>query len=183
MIQKQILRKKYYLLRKKKYFEIGKEFFSPFIKIIKSDLSKNNFKLALYYPSNFELNVLKFLENDFMKNKSILLPVIENKDKMNFYPWKKNQALFVNQFGMLEPEKTIVKIPDCMMIPILAFDKDKSRLGYGKGYYDKYLNKYLKKFKNILTVGVAFSIQKYHKLPKDSKDVKLDYILTEKGIF
>jgi 5-formyltetrahydrofolate cyclo-ligase len=45
------------------------------------------------------------------------------------------------------------------------------------------LNKYLKKFKNIITVGVAFSFQKYHKLPRDKNDVKLKYILTEKGIY
>ena len=89
----------------------------------------------------------------------------------------------VNKFGLLEPTKSNFLIPDLMLIPIVAFDKDKYRLGYGKGFYDRYLNKYLKKFKNILTIGVAFSFQKHHKLPKDKNDVKLDYILTEKGIY
>ena len=183
MSQKKILRKKYYHLRKKNYYEIEQKFFFPLIKLIKSNLKRKDLKLALYYPSNFELNVLKFLENDYMKNKNVLLPVIEKKNNMNFYSWKKNQVLFVNQFGMLEPEKTITKIPNFMLVPILAFDKHKYRLGYGKGFYDRYLNKYLKKFKNILTVGVAFSFQKYHKLPRDKNDVKLNYILTEKGIY
>ncbi len=102
---------------------------------------------------------------------------------MNFFPWKKNELLLVNNFGMLEPRKKKIKIPNLMLIPILAFDLNKYRLGYGKGFYDRYLNKYLSKFKNILTVGVAFSFQKYHKLPNDKNDVKLNYILTEKGIF
>ena len=44
-------------------------------------------------------------------------------------------------------------------------------------------NKYLKQFKNILTVGVAFSFQKHHNLPVNQNDVKLDLIITEKGIF
>ena len=70
-----------------------------------------------------------------------------------------------------------------MIVPILTFDKNKYRLGYGKGFYDRYLNKYLKKFSNIMTVGIAFSFQKHHKLPIDKNDVKLDYILTEKGIY
>ena len=70
-----------------------------------------------------------------------------------------------------------------MLIPLLAFDKSKFRLGYGKGFYDRYLNKYIKKYKDILTVGVAFSFQKYHKLPINKHDMKLDFILTEKGIF
>ena len=183
MNQKKILRKKYYHLRKKNYYEIDQKFFFPLFRLIKTNFKKKNLKLALYYPSNFELNVLKFLENNYIKNKNVLLPAIERKNNMNFYSWEKNQALIVNQFGMLEPNKTKIKIPNLMLIPILAFDKHKYRLGYGKGFYDRYLNKYLKKFKNIVTVGVAFSFQKHHKLPRDKNDVKLDYILTEKGIY
>ena len=60
---------------------------------------------------------------------------------------KKNKVLFVNEFGILEPVKTRAKVPDVMLVPILAFDKNKYRLGYGKGFYDRYLNRYLKKFK------------------------------------
>ncbi len=183
MTQKSILRRRYNQLRKKEYHEIDQNFFSPLIKLIKLNFKKKDYRLALYYPSNFEVNVLKFLENDFIKNENVLLPAIERKNNMNFYSWKKNQALFVNKFGILEPEKTSIKIPNLILVPILAFDKHKYRLGYGKGFYDRYLNKFLKKFRDILTVGVAFSFQKYHKLPIDKKDVKLNYILTEKGIF
>ena len=84
---------------------------------------------------------------------------------------------------MLEPAKLLPKTPDVMLIPILAFDKKKYRLGYGKGFYDRYLNKFLKQSKNILTVGVAFSFQRHHKLPINRNDVKLDFIITEKGIY
>tara|TARA_B100000035_G_scaffold300105_1_gene295410 strand:+ start:410 stop:961 length:552 start_codon:yes stop_codon:yes gene_type:complete len=183
MNQKSVIRKRYNQLRKKKYHEIDQDFFFPLIKLVKLKFKKKDFRVALYYPSNFELNILKFLENDFMKNKNVLLPVIERKNIMNFYLWKKNQPLFVNKFGILEPEKSSIKIPNLILVPILAFDKRKYRLGYGKGFYDRYLNKFLNKFKDILTVGVAFSFQKYHKLPIDKRDVKLNYILTEKGIF
>ena len=102
---------------------------------------------------------------------------------MNFFSWKKNQVLLVNKFGMLEPLKTVIKIPNLILVPIIAFDDNKYRLGYGKGFYDRYLNKYLKKLTNILTVGVAFSFQKHHKIPRDKNDVRLNYILTEKGIY
>ena len=84
---------------------------------------------------------------------------------------------------MLEP--LITKnplIPDLMLVPLLAFDSNYNRLGYGKGFYDKFLNKYLKYNKNILTIGVAFSFQKYNKLPASKHDVKLNYILTENGL-
>ena len=182
MYQKKNLRKRYFNLRKKKYYDIDKEFFSPLLSLIKSNFKKKNLKLALYYPASFEINVLKFLENKYMSNKYILLPVIEKNNKMNFFSWKKNHVLLVNKFGILEPQKTKFKIPNLILLPILSYDKNKYRLGYGKGFYDRYLNKHLKKISNILTVGVAFSFQKHHKLPIDKNDVKLDYILTEKGI-
>ena len=181
MYQKNILRKKYFSLRKKKYYEIDKDFFSPLISFIKSNFKKKDFKLALYHPTSFEINVLKLLENQYMNNKNILLPVIEENNRMNFFSWKKNHVLLVNKFGILEPHKSKLKTPNLILLPILAFDSNKYRLGYGKGFYDRYLNKYSKKISNILTVGVAFSFQKHHKLPVNNKDVKLDYILTEKG--
>tara|TARA_B100001057_G_scaffold63137_1_gene56630 strand:+ start:53 stop:547 length:495 start_codon:yes stop_codon:yes gene_type:complete len=159
-----------------------RNFFLLYLVLLNQISKKKNLKLALYYPANFEINVLKLLENKYMSDKKILLPVTEKNNKMNFFSWKKNHVLLVNNYGMLEPLKSKVKIPNLLLVPILVFDRDKYRLGYGKGFYDRYLNKYLKKCNNILTVGVAFSFQRYHKLPRNKNDVKLDYILTEKGI-
>ena len=183
MQQKSKLRKKYLKIRKENYFEIDKNFFSPLLKLIKKNIRKKSIKIALYYPSNFELDVLKVLELKYFLHQTILLPVVEKNNLMNFYQWKKNDVLTVNEFGMLEPIKAEAKIPDIIIIPLLAFDKDKYRLGYGKGYYDRYLNKYIKKYKKkTITVGVAFSFQKHNKLPINKNDVKMDFILTDKGI-
>ena len=102
---------------------------------------------------------------------------------MNFFSWRTNDVLFINKYGILEPAETQAKVPDVMLVPLLAFDKNKYRLGYGNGFYDRYLNKYKKQFKNILTVGVAFSFQRHHKLPINQNDFKLNFIITEKGIF
>jgi len=69
------------------------------------------------------------------------------------------------------------------LAPIVAFDKYKNRLGYGKGYYDRILIKYISKNPNIITIGIAFSFQKYKKIPISKYDVKLNYIFTEKGLY
>ena len=177
------LRKKYFNLRKKKYYEVEKFFFSPLLKLIRLKFKNKFIRIALYYPSNFELNALKILEFNSILAQDILLPVTDKNNLMNFYPWKKNDLLFVNEFGILEPEKTHAKIPDVILVPVLAYDKDKYRLGYGKGFYDRYLNKYLKHYRNIMTIGVAFSFQKHNKLPIDKNDVRLNFIISEKGIF
>ena len=183
MQQKAKLRKKYLKIRKEKYFDINKKFFSPLLKLIRKKIKKKPIIIALYYPSNFELNVLKILDLKYFSEQTILLPVAEKNNLMKFYPWKKNDVLTVNEFGMLEPIKAKAKIPNVIIVPLLAFDKDKFRLGYGKGYYDRYLNKYIKIYKDIMTVGVAFSFQRHNKLPINKNDVKLDFILTEKGIY
>ena len=182
MDKKSLIREKYFLKRKKNFFEISDKFFLPLINIIKKKgISKKAF-ISLYYPSSFEVDVLKILKVEYFKKFNFLLPIIQKNNSMEFYKWKHNEILYVNKYGIPEPTKTIKMIPSVILIPLLAFDQNKNRLGYGKGYYDKYLFKYIKTHKNILTVGVAFSFQKYNKLPVNKKDFKLNFIITEKGI-
>ena len=101
---------------------------------------------------------------------------------MYFHEWKKNDVLLINRYGIPEPVESKEIIPSLVLLPLLAYDKNKNRIGYGKGFYDKFLNKFLKTRKKILTIGVAFSFQKHHKLPTNNLDFKLDYVLTEKGL-
>ncbi len=182
MDKKGLIRKKFFFLRKKNYFEVKDSYFTPIIKLISKIKIDRKINVSIYYPSFYEVNVLKLLDNDFSKNCNFLLPIIEKNNKMQFYKWKKNDILFVNKYGLLEPKKSRKIIPDVALVPILSFDKKKNRIGYGKGYYDKYLNKYRNSNKKILTIGVAFSFQKYHKLPVNHKDFKLDFVVTEKGM-
>ena len=62
MQQKNLVRKKYYLLRKKKYYKVSKDFFIPFLNLIKLKFKKKKLRIALYYPASFEVNSLKLLE-------------------------------------------------------------------------------------------------------------------------
>ena len=186
MLSKEKLRKRYSKIRKFGYFEINSSFFKPFFKLI-NPLTKSKKKtiyISFYYPSNYEVNILKLLEKIKKKKKIIsLLPYLNKKNEMNFTKWQYLDNLKVNKYGMLEPSLNLKpNVPDVMLIPLLAFDTKNNRLGYGKGYYDNFLNKYLKKNKNILTIGVAFSFQRYDKLPISKYDVSLNYILTEKAM-
>ena len=177
MQEKIVIRKKALINRKKKYYEVSSQFFKPLIKLLKKN---KTISLSLFYPANYEVNVLKLFK--LIKIKT-LLPIIKGKNEMNFLEWKYLDILKVNNFGMLYPclQKKYL-IPDVMLVPLLAYDLQNNRLGYGKGFYDKYLSKFLKNRKKIITIGVAFSFQKYNKLPVSKLDIKLDYILTEKGL-
>ena len=94
---------------------------------------------------------------------------------------KETEEFITSEKRLLRPENSLKPVPG--KGSNIFISKNKNRLGYGKGFYDRYLNKYLKKFRNILTVGVAFSFQKHHKLPVNKNDIKLNFIITEKGIY
>mgnify|MGYP001809035453 CR=1 FL=1 len=182
MFLKQKVRNKFILLRKKKYFSVNKSFFVPLIKLINKKKKK---KLSLYYPSNYEENTL-ILFKQLKKNNKLQtsLPIVEKNGVMKFVKWKFSDPLKVNKYGFLEPlKKNTVMSPDILIVPLLAFDRFRNRLGYGMGYYDRFIRKQVRKNRKILTIGVAFSFQKYRKIPTSKYDVKLNYILTEKGIF
>tara|TARA_B100000768_G_C11039030_1_gene273397 strand:+ start:51 stop:614 length:564 start_codon:yes stop_codon:yes gene_type:complete len=184
MLNKDQIRYKYIKIRKKKYYEVTKKYFNPLKLYLNKKFKQKKIYLSFYYPSNREVNILTlFTINNFKKNIVSLLPSISGKHNMKFYKWNFLEPLKVNKYGLLEPNlKKSSDIPNVILVPLLAFDDRNYRLGYGKGYYDRYLNKYLNTNKHILTIGVAFSFQKYNKLPTNNHDVKLDYILTEKGM-
>jgi len=85
MQQKNLLRKKYHLIRKKKYYEINKYFFTPLVSLIKSKYKKKKLKIALYFPASFEIDTLKLLEFNYISKQNLFLPVIEDNNKMNFF--------------------------------------------------------------------------------------------------
>ena len=181
MLEKKEIRKKLLKIRKKNYFEISSRCFNPIIKFLKIGNKTTN--ISLYFPVNYEVNTINIIELLKKKKVKMLFPVIKNNNKMNFIEWNNNDPLKVSSHGILEPVLNKKKlVPDIMLIPLLAFDEQNNRLGYGKGYYDRFLNKYLKEKKKLITIGIAFSFQRYKKLPLSRFDVKLDYILTEKGI-
>ncbi len=180
---KSFLRNKFLSQRKKKYIKGSKFNFNLIFNLIKKHFSKKKIIIAGYYPSFYEVDILNFLEIATKKNFKIVLPVIKPLFKINYNPWVFKDPLYVNKYGILEPFNSEKKIiPDLILVPLVAFDNNLNRIGYGKGYYDRSLKKIKEKNKKAISVGVAYSFQKCRKIPVNSNDFKLDYIFTEKGI-
>ena len=154
--------------------------FDQIIKILKKEKIKKKV-VGGYYPVNFEIDDLALLRK-FEKNRfNISLPVIKKNFQMDFYKWSFSDPLKINKYGIPEPEIKNIVYPDILLIPLVAFDKNLNRLGYGGGYYDRLINKLSKK-KKIIKIGLALSIQKTDKVPNNAYDQKLDYIVTNKYI-
>tara|TARA_Y100000591_G_scaffold242874_1_gene213645 strand:- start:136 stop:438 length:303 start_codon:yes stop_codon:yes gene_type:complete len=99
---------------------------------------------------------------------------------MNFYKYSFQNPLKINKLGIPEPFNSLNKIvPDLILVPLVGYDKNNNRLGYGGGFYDRYFEKNSKN-KRMIKIGLAFSFQKIKKLPINKFDKKLDRIITEK---
>ena len=180
---KTYLRNKSLLQRKKKYIKAEKFNFNLIFKLIKKHFYKKKIIIAGYYPSNYEADILNFLKEASKKKFRIVLPVIRSSGKMSFKSWIFKEPLYVSTFGTLEPKNSNrVIIPDLIMVPLVAYDSQLNRIGYGKGYYDRILQKISKIKKKTISLGVAYSFQKCRKIPANKHDFRLDYIFTEQGI-
>ena len=179
-MNKTSIRKKLLDLRKKNY---SKDFLFSAIEICKFLKMKKlkQYIIGGYYPFNYEINILKILEVLEKENYTISLPKISKNNEMSFFKWSKNDPLKINKYGIPEPISRKKIYPNILLIPLVGFDDQLNRLGYGGGYYDRYLSK--AKIKNkLFKIGIGFSFQRVKNLPIDNHDQKLDCVITEKKI-
>ena len=80
------------------------------------------------------------------------------------------------------PEEAPEVLPDVLLVPLLAFDREGFRLGYGGGFYDRTLEK-LRALKKVTAIGIAYAGQEMDTVPRDAFDQRLDWIMTEKETF
>jgi len=174
------IRKKILNIRKKKNNKNIKFSFSKIFKEIKKNISKKKI-VGGYYPVNFEIDILEFLNKLEIKGVQLCLPVVKKNNEMDFYSWSTKSLLKLNKYGIPEPEQIKKVFPNIIFVPLVAFDSRLYRIGYGGGYYDRYINKLSNK-KNLLKIGIAHSCQKINRVPTNKYDKKLDIIITEKYV-
>jgi 5-formyltetrahydrofolate cyclo-ligase len=105
------------------------------------------------------------------------IPMIQSNSTMIFI--KKNINYILSKqlkYDFLELHFEEV-LPNAILIPGLSFDSTGSRLGRGKGYYDRYLQNF-----EGLKIGICYSFQLVEKITSEDHDVKMDYIVTENKI-
>ena len=174
------LREKIFKIREKNNKDNIQIDFNQIIKILKKEKITKKI-IGGYYPINFEVSDLELLKQ-LEKNKfNISLPVIKKNFQMDFYEWSFFDLLKINKYGIPEPETQNIVYPDVLLVPLVAFDKNLNRLGYGGGYYDRLIAKLSKK-KKIIKIGLALSIQEVDKVPLNIYDQKLDYIVINKHL-
>ena len=153
---------------------------------LKDLINFKNYKIIASFIS-FKSEISTQFLNEFLLNngKILCLPIIKNNSEtLNFIEYNLKTKLVSGKFGIMQPSDLSKEfLPEIILTPCLAFDKNGFRLGYGGGYYDKTFS-YLKKIKHkFISIAVAFDDQKIDELVHDKYDQKIDYILTEKKLY
>ena len=141
---------------RKKILKTRKQYYSSNLKINFKDLldilkkSKISKKIVGgYYPYNYEIDTLEILKKLEKLKFEISLPKIKKNSQMNFFLWSTKDPLTINEYGIPEPISNKIIQPCILLVPMVAFDKNFNRIGYGGGFYDRYINK-IKKIKKII---------------------------------
>lgn len=152
----------------------------------KEYISSKNIFIYISYGS--EINTKNIILEAIKDNKNIYVPRTQiktkNMDAVKFISFDK---LNMNAYGILEPSNDELFIDpndlDLIVVPGVAFDIKKGRMGYGAGYYDRYFDKINEKcYRRISKVALAYDFQIIDEVPMDKNDVPVDLIITASKI-
>ena len=168
---------------KKKRLSLTKQEVGHLSRRVCNQLDKLNIWKLKYYHIFISISNYNELDTSFIINKLksekkiIIVPKISNNELVHIAI--NDQTEFsINEYGIKEPNNGnhfIIENLDIIFIPLLAFDIEGHRVGYGKGYYDRFLKL---TNKSSLKIGLSFfdPINKIQDI--DDNDVKLDYCIT-----
>jgi 5-formyltetrahydrofolate cyclo-ligase len=136
-----------------------------------------------YWPVGDEFDTRPLLERLHRSGHPCCLPVVAGKGKpLAFRRWEPGDALVPAALGIPVPLPEADELaPDVLLVPMLAFDDQGYRLGYGGGFYDMTLRSLRANAEATLGVGMAFAGQRVAAVPHDGSDERLDWIVTEEG--
>jgi len=112
------------------------------------------------------------------------LPVVVRKEApLLFRAWQPGDQMDSGGFGTHHPQAAAPEVtPDVLLVPLLAFDKDGYRMGWGGGFYDRTLERLRKNNGAVIAIGVAYAGQAFDAVVRDDYDQPMDWIVTELSI-
>lgn len=169
------------------YFELSQKIADQFFLNFHSNLLNiNNIHLYLPIEKNKEPNtnfILKTLFQRFKKIK-VIVPVANfETNEMNHYEVYEGTFYEENKYGIPEPmnENNVdVDLIDCVLLPLLTFDKKGNRIGYGGGYYDRFLSEVRP---DCLKIGLSFFEPTEVEFTIEPTDIPLDFCITPNKIW
>ena len=137
--------------------------------------------LAGYMPMRTEIDPLPAMAA-VAAHGPVGVPVIRGAGQpLDFAFWTPETEMVAEEFGALIPTDPEQMVPEVLIVPLVAFTRDGTRLGYGGGFYDRTLEA-LRAARPTFAIGFAYAAQEAPALPMEPTDQPLDLIVTEAGI-
>ncbi|MCY4258849.1 MAG: 5-formyltetrahydrofolate cyclo-ligase, partial [Rhodobacteraceae bacterium] len=134
--------------------------------------------IAGYCAIGTEMNPYDAMVECHAMGCKLCVPVIRKSEKkLVFGHWTPAMDMVIGQFGIAEPVVLDQQVPDVIVLPLLAYDGEGRRLGYGGGYYDRALAE-LRAVGQVWAIGFAAGGQMVDALPCDMHDQPLDMVVT-----
>jgi 5-formyltetrahydrofolate cyclo-ligase len=137
-----------------------------------------------FWPIGSEIDLRPLLMALAARGHSVALPVVVGRDRpLVFRAWREGNEMAEGQWGIREPLESAPEItPAVLLVPLLAFDRDGYRLGYGGGFYDRTLE-LLRTSGSAIAIGAAWAAQEVPVVPHGAHDQPLDWMLSERECF
>jgi 5-formyltetrahydrofolate cyclo-ligase len=141
--------------------------------------------VSAFWPMPGELDLRPLLEALHARGCVCGLPVVVGRHTpLVFRSWEPGVALVTSRFGIAEPgpDRPTVR-PQHALVPLLAFDDEGYRLGYGGGFYDRTLATLRSDGAGpLVAIGVGLEAQRRPSLPREAFDARLDWLLTDEAV-
>ena len=138
--------------------------------------------LASYLPLNDEFDPSAIDSAARERGMSVVYPRIVGPGTLEFSHWTPGEPLDTVQHGLQQPRQSAeaksLSTIDVMLVPLVGWDRQGGRLGYGGGYYDRVLPT-----TNALTIGLGFECQRVDALPKERHDQGLALVISERQLY
>ena len=146
------------------------------VQLARSGLLDRAGVISAYLAIGDEIDPLAVLDPS---QGSLCLPVMIAKGQpLQFRRWSPGAPLVARMWGIREPDAAAETVtPDTLLVPLLAFDRTGTRLGYGGGFFDRTLAA-LRASGPVTAIGLAFDAQQVDSVPQADYDEPLDYVVT-----
>jgi 5-formyltetrahydrofolate cyclo-ligase len=140
--------------------------------------------IAGYWPLQDEFDSRPLMEAIAAQGGRLALPVVAgDSGRLIFREWRPGEPLVPAGMGTMGPRPAASELlPNLVITPLLAFDRQGFRLGYGGGFYDRSLIALRTSGICQLAVGLGFAGQRVQQVPAGEGDARLDAIVTETGV-
>lgn len=139
--------------------------------------------IAAFVAMRSEVDLADVVAWAHADGRAVALPAVTARDRMVFRAHPPGGRLEDGGFGTVIPPADAPEVtPDAILAPLLAFDRDGGRLGYGGGFYDRMIAGLRASGRSPLVAGVAFAAQEVDHVPREPHDMRLDLVITDQAV-